>query len=336
MRLRFFILGILLFFVTVITMWFVGSFIFRKNLEVNPETRWGFNFSEKYADEIGIDWQSGYLAMLEDFPDLEYVRLSATWDLVEPEPGVFDFSRLDWLVNEAGMKGRKVLLAVGRKLPRWPECQEPEWARPLSKKEMQASVMAYVAATVERYRDNPAVFAWQVENEPFFPFGDCKNYYSLGNLSDEISLVRTLDSSRKVFVTDTGEFSLWFLAGIFGDEVGINEYFVTANPRWGYVHYPFPVWFYKDRISLFKSLFGKNIFASELQIEPWFTKSISETSTQEQLSLSNEIFIRSRMDFASKSGASPVYLWGMEWAYWAKENGHPEIWEAIGEGMGRE
>ena len=67
--------------------------------------------------------------------NFHYVRLSAQWDQIEKKKGEYDFNDLDWFMGEADKRGAKVALAVGQKVPRWPECHAPEWAKNLPDEE---------------------------------------------------------------------------------------------------------------------------------------------------------------------------------------------------------
>src|SRR5438105_2104485 len=94
-----------------------------------PKTRniqYGVTFSYPYAQSLGLNWRETYLAILDELHP-KYVRLSAYWDATEPQKDNYDFSALDFQINEAAGRGTKIVLAVGRRLPRWPECHDPSW-----------------------------------------------------------------------------------------------------------------------------------------------------------------------------------------------------------------
>ena len=79
---------------------------------------------------------------------------------------------------------------------------------------------------VERYKDSKAIAYWQVENEPLFKFGLCPSWYYQNDdfLKKEVALVKSLDPSRKIIISDSGEQSTWFSAAKVGDIVGITMY----------------------------------------------------------------------------------------------------------------
>jgi beta-galactosidase GanA len=97
---------------------------------VKPPERiaWGVTFSPRQTEYLGLDAGKVYLALLDDMK-VSHLRLMAPWYKVEPQSGQYDFSDVDWYLREAQKRGAKVVLALGRKLFRWPECHEPEWPR---------------------------------------------------------------------------------------------------------------------------------------------------------------------------------------------------------------
>src|SRR3989304_263540 len=138
-----------------------------------PKIKWGASFDAAYAESLGLDWKKTYLSLLNEV-GVDHLRLVAFWNAIEPEDNRFDFSALDFQMVEAQKRGVGITLAVGRRLPRWPECHIPDWAAELSEKEQQGQVLESITAVVNRYRESPHLEYWQVENEPFVGFfGEC-------------------------------------------------------------------------------------------------------------------------------------------------------------------
>ena len=101
---------------------------------------------------------------------------------------------------------------MGMKSPRWPECHIPAWANDLDKEKQQAKILNLIEKIILRYRDSSMIKYWQVENEPFFPFGDCP-WRDRKFLKKEIELVKQLDAQKRpVIISDSGEGSLWIAA----------------------------------------------------------------------------------------------------------------------------
>ncbi len=313
--------GFIVLFLIFIGYFFIGS------APQAPEMTFGVNFSQKQAKLLGLDWQENYLALLNDL-GVKNLKLASHWDLVEPRDGEYDFEDLDWQMKEAENHQAKVILVIGMKTPRWPECHFPEWAKGLSKEKQQEKILALLEKTVLHYRDSGAIWAWQVENEPFFPFGEC-SWTDKDFLKKEISLVKSLDTQeRPVIISESGELPLWIMAARFGDIVGVTMYKKTWVRQIGiYLTYPFPSVFYHRKAELVQKIFGKEVIDIELQAEPWGPELLYNTPLAEQEKTMNLAQFKYNIDFAKKTGLDTHYLWGAEWWYWMKEKQEkPEIW----------
>ncbi len=235
---------------------------------------------------------------------------------------------MDWKIQTADEKNAKVILAIGMKTPRWPECHIPEWAVGLSKEEQQKKILQMLEKIVLRYRDRDSLLAWQVENEPLFPFGECP-WEDKDFLKKEIGLVRLLDPNRPIIITDSGEFSLWITAAGLSDMVGITLHRrVWSKEIKSYItHHWFRPVYYWRKSQVINWLFGKQVICLELQAEPWGPKENPYLPLKEQKKTMNLAIFQENIEFARKTGLDTFYLWGAEWWYWLKEkHNQPEIW----------
>lgn len=284
----------------------------------------GVTFSTKYAKELGLDWKAAYLATLDDL-GVRRLRIPVYWDEAEPERGRYEWADVDWMLDEAAKRGAEVILAVGRKTPRWPECHVPGWAAALGSDAQQERVLAFLEAEIAHFKPHPAIRLWQVENEPLFHFGKCPPP-DRDFLRREILLVRGLDT-RPVMVTDSGELSTWIRTASLGDVLGISMYRLVWNKYLGEIYWPVSPLYYTDRINLLSPVV-KKVIISELQAEPWFRKPVAETPIEEQFEQMDPDRLRGNVDFAVSTGASEIYLWGVEWWYWLKLQGQDGLWKA--------
>lgn len=288
----------------------------------------GATFSKPYAESLGLDWKAVYTAMLDDLL-VQRIRVPAYWDNIEPEPGVYDFSDVDWQVREAAKRGAQIVLAVGRKLPRWPECRVPAWATGMDETLLRARILGMIERTVKHYSEFPNIIMWQVENEPFFPFGDCPEP-DRALLKQEVQLVHALDN-RPVMVTESGELSTWINAATLGDVLGISTYRVVWDKRLGYLYWPITPATYRGRAAAIRG-FVDDIIVSELQAEPWVPGGMENMPVDEQLRLLSPQRLLDNVDFARRIGFSAAYFWGAEWWYWLKTvKGHAELWDTAKE-----
>lgn len=285
---------------------------------------YGVSYADRTAEYLGLDKDQLYTEILDDL-GVKKIRLAAYWDEIQPEPDVYNFERLDYLIEEADKRDAMVVLAVGRKLPRWPECFIPDWAKEDSVNQDE-KLLEMVATVVNQYKDNPTVVMWQLENEPFVSwFGDCpKPNRKL--LEDEQTLVKSL-SNKPIIITDSGELSTWYKASRFSDEFGTTLYRVTWNHVFGYGVYPLPPSAYRMKARLW-GLNPNDLIVAELQAEPWPPGiSILDTSVEEQMRSMDIDRMNEQIDFAKQTGFKEAWLWGVEWWYWMREMGHPEFWE---------
>lgn len=285
----------------------------------------GVTFSTKYARELGLDASAVFTATLREL-GARRIRLPMYWDEVEPTDGDFHFDEVDAFLAEATKYGAEIIPAIGLRVPRWPECHVPAWAKTLSTAEQQAELLEYLEAIVTRYRNHDAIIAWQVENEPLLEsFGECPEP-DREFLKREVALVRELDS-RPIIITESGELSSWLGTVGTSDILGISMYRTVWNRFVGYLYYPLSPGFYRYRAEAIRP-FTSQIMVTELQVEPWVARGILVTSLDEQFHSMNPVRLRANLAFASRAGFQEVYLWGIEWWYWLKEKqGEPVLWE---------
>jgi hypothetical protein len=112
------------------------------------------------------------------------------------------YERLDWMMNEAAAEHQAIVLTVGMKGLGWPEYFIPPALVPTDVGDgqdvaknaaLQAGALLFIRSTVVRYRENPALVAWQVENEPFNLAGPHKWSIDASFLEQELETVRELD-----------------------------------------------------------------------------------------------------------------------------------------------
>jgi hypothetical protein len=318
-----FLVIILVVLVILVIYFFVGKAPEQKNIT------WGINFSQMQAEVLKLDWKKTYLAILEDL-GAKKIKLITDWDWVEGKRGDFYFNDIDWQISQAESHRAQIVYVIGMKTGRWPECHVPIWANSISKQEQQNELLTYIKEVVTRYKESPAIVAWQAENEPLFNFGQCP-WYDKNFLAKEVALIKSLDPSRPVMVSDSGEQSMWLGAGRIGDIVGTTMYrklwFHVADGFGFYGTFPLPPVFYWRRAQLIKYLFGKSVICVELQAEPWAYKQFYNVSLQEQEKSMDLAQFTSNVSYAKQTGLNEFYFWGAEWWYWLKEKQNkPEIW----------
>lgn len=294
----------------------------------NQNMSLGITFSNVYARDLGLDWKKAYLEILDDLK-IKKIRLVAYWTEIEKKPGEYDFSELDWQIKEAEKRDLEIILAMGIKVPRWPECFVPEfyWN---DKEKREAKLLEYEKKIIERYQSSKVIKIWQLENEPFLSFGNCPvGFVDADILDREIAQTKKIDSSRQILTTDSGELSFWYQSARKGDLFGTTLYKTIYNKKIGYFDYPIGPNFFRVKKKLVEKITGqKNFMVIELQAEPWGPEWVGNLSLEEQAKSMDAEKLQEMVEFAQKTNLSSAYLWGAEWWYWLKEEKkEPVIWD---------
>ena len=290
---------------------------------------YGMSFNTMYANELGLDWIETYDAIIDEL-GVRHLRLAAHWPMVEPSDDEYNWVELDYQLAKAEAVGAEVILGVGRRLPRWPECHVPEWAKDLTWEAQQQEILEYMQAVVERYQDRSVITYWQVENEPYlevFAKEHCGEFDERF-FESQVEFMRVLDDSRPLLVTDSGNLGLWAGAYRNGDAFGTSVYVHFWNPEVGQFRTVLPPWFYRVKDNLMALRYGeKETFLIELSAEPWLLAPITEVDLETQFSRMDLEMFKDILAYAEETHFEKQYLWGAEWWYWLIDKGHPEMWE---------
>lgn len=320
----------ILFYVLII-LGVCGGVLVLLSYEKKPEqVTYGMSFNTPYARELGLNWVEVYDAFLDDL-GVRHLRLAAHWNMSEPTRDQMNYHELDYQIARAGEMGAEVILGVGRRLPRWPECHDPVWTKDLEREAYEEELLEYIERTVNRYKDNEHITHWQVENEPFleiFAYEHCGDL-DKDLLKREIALVRELDPDRPVLVTDSGNLGTWYEPYRLGDAFGSSVYLYFWNPELGQFRSIQPPAFYRIKRNVMELFFGtKPVYLIELSLEPWLVSSVTETPLEEQFERMNEEKFDEIIEYARDTRLNPQYLWGGEWWYWLKKvHGDTVMWE---------
>lgn len=293
----------------------------------NPS--YGVSFSIKQASQYKTDWKANYTALLDDL-GFKRLRLMSHWNLIEPDRGQISFSDLDWQMDEAAKRGATVILSVGLRQPRWPECHPPAWARQLSGHEFKQALYAYMELVVNRYKNHPALGTWQLENEAMNNwFGECE--LDRERVIEEFNLIRQWDPIHQIHMTLSDEHGLP-LGDPKPDAYGFTMYRIVYSRNLGtdmYMLFPASVWWHRLRAAVITLIHHKPLAVHELQMEPWGPTENYNMSTEEQDKSMGPTQIGRMTDFARRSGFRELDLWGAEWWYWRKSIGDDSIWETV-------
>ena len=293
----------------------------------------GASFIPDYAQSFGLDPQATLNAMLGDL-GLKQVRLVSYWEDIEPTAGTYDFSQLDWEFALANKYGAKVSLAIGLRQPRWPECHQPSWVSGEPKSQWQPQLNSFMKAVINRYKNNPALSDYELENEFFMSvFGTCTNF-DRSRLVNEFEMVKQLDPKHKVIVSRSDNWIGIPIGKPTPDEFAISIYkrVWDSNLTHRYFEYPLPPWFYAVLAGSEELLSGKDMIVHELQAEPWPPEGqdIIATPVAEQFKSMDAKRLQARIKYGEDTGMRTIDLWGAEWWYWLKvKQNDPSVWNVV-------
>jgi len=329
--------------ISIVTLW-VGTMylVARWYIATNAQKplTLGASFMPDYAKNFGLDPQQTLDAIINDL-GVKHIRLVSYWDEIEKQPGVYDFSELDWEFAMAEAGGAKISLAVGLRQPRWPECHAPNWAQVRSDNmnEWYPKLEKFMTQVVNRYKNNSALENYQLENEFFLTaFGICPDF-SRSRLISEYNLVKRLDPNHTLIVSRSNNALGLPVGQPTPDQFGVSVYKrvwdKTITHR--YYEYPFPAWFYGFLAGAGKILTGKDMIIHELQAEPWPPSGeIKDNSTEELKKSLDAKRLKDRFNYGQATGIRDIYLWGAEeWYYMKVKRGDSSLWDAAKQEFGK-
>jgi hypothetical protein len=311
-----------------------------------PQTL-GTTFSQLQCQYMGLDYQETFRQVCA--LGFRRIRLGSYWNEIEAVENSFDFTKLDWLLEESQRQGIEIVLTVGMKAPRYPEYHFPQWlearydtrdrTQPLDRNPAIAEyTMRFVDRVMQHTHKVPHIKYWQVENEPFAKMEITgERSLSPGFVRKEIEQVRSyLAPGQKILLTNAislpdtqQEDDAAFQVSLeLADAVGINVYTKVPISDTYYLE-PQPAYWKKLsdwRRALIQQ--GKEAWIAEAQAEPWEPKQlvamgdkIYPSSSPQQMTL-----IVGRL---SDMGYRNVLLWGCEYWYWHQVNGRSHWWQAV-------
>ncbi len=309
--------------------------------------RLGTTFSQLQCRYLGVEYRAAFERVCS--LGLEYLRLCSYWDEIEPAPGVFDFSVLDWLIETAERHGCHLMLTVGMKAPRWPEFHFPAWVQeryettsttqPLDANPALADLtLNFIERVMQHTRQSSRLKYWQVENEPFSALSvNAGRALSVGFVQREVALVRSLAlPGQRVLLTNSVSLTPFNMPAVaafqaslpLADGLGLNVYSKIATGPNSY-QTPLPsVWHTLAAWHSRLRNMGKEAWIAEAQAEPWEYHQLTPTMRSNPPSASPESADALVRRLAGL-GFSPILLWGCEYWYWHLTQGRERWWKAM-------
>ena len=323
----------------------------------NPE--FGINFSCNHAEYLLLEdpalgsagyvsddrpgraeWCAETLGTLLGGLGAKHVRISVEWSQVEPRPGEFDFRLIDALLAEADRSGASVLLGVGVKAQRHPEFYIPDWVMAKANLSgdheidhdpyLREQALAMVNAVVAHIASSPAIEAWTADNEPYVPSLRAQDWQlSREFVRLERNAIRANDPQRRIIAINHAQHFVfdrrWKDALADGEALAASFYPFRNYEILGH-NYVVPIAELGPIAPNYAAqaraahAAGKPFWLTEMQAEPWVDEDIRLVGPGDpspNLTVAN---FHKNIDYARRSGADRVYLWGAEW--WLFERLH--------------
>ncbi len=278
-------------------------------------------------------WCAGVLGRLLELTGIRLVRLSVYWDEVERREGEFDFSAVEAQLDAVRAAGATANVSIGMKGQRHPEFYIPAWALAgvevrdgmvLSEEPLlRARALRMVAAVTQRLAERPEIDSWTAENEGYIASHRARKL-SLGRdyVAEVAATIRANDPlGRPVAINHAQHYVMdrrWRDALADGDVLAQSLYprrngSVLGRPvvvdilQLGWL---MPNYAYQARVA---RAAGKQFWITELQAEPWTdgdARLISPANRSRNLSPAT---MEKNVEYARRTGAERIYLWGAEW-----------------------
>lgn len=306
----------------------------------------GTTFSQLQCHYIGLDYQQTFHQVCS--LGFKTIRLCGYWHEIEAIENEFNFSTLDWLLEESHKYGVDIVLAVGMKTPRWPELHFPGWlcdrndtsgsSKPIDRHpEICDRTLQFTETVVNHARHSPAVKYWQVENEPFARLEITGGrFLSNSFVQREVELVRSLAlPGQKILLTnaitlpaaqDPRDDRAFQASLDLADAVGINVYSKVPVGNSAFYIEPLPPFWGKLKAwqqTLAKA--GKEAWIAEAQAEPWEPNELVAMNKIDYPS-SNPERVQDLVSRVTGIGFNPILLWGCEYWYWHWKQGRDRWW----------
>lgn len=254
----------------------------------------------------------------------EHLRLSIPFSEVHPTPTTWDFSKRDYVIEEAIKRKKKIHLQIGIKTLGWPEVHVPKW---LSEKypyllqkgcqldqnpDVRKYTLEYLEKTAERYLKHKEIASIHIENEAFSKRLQVSNYRYISKSfwEEEVSLIKRLDQFKRPMVQnipmDTPESIRYVLK--HADIVGFNIY-NQINLQSIRLY-----WLYLQGLIKLSKRYKKPIVVTEYQAAAWL-----HGNKTPRYEFTEKRFQEGLEKIHKLAPEALIFLWGIEQRIWRKE-----------------
>ena len=261
----------------------------------------------------------------------DIIRLGVYWSDVQKSKDVFNFDEIKKLLDICEDKKQKVLVTIGMKAPGWPEYYIPNWAITSKLEDISKYLYSYFEKTLFTLKHYKCIYAWQIENEPLDPSGPNKQIIPIEILKNEYKIIKNIDPNRNIIINIWGN-NLRRNKNInkiikISDMIGLDLYYKQFIKRVAGISFYLGPLGSLESTNKYIQKFGKKLWITELQAEPWEERSdfyLSKNPGSINPKLLKENYVK-----ALKLNPDAILFWGCEYWLWKKSQGDDNYLEII-------
>ena len=287
-----------------------------------PSIRFGITFSHIHLNYLKIPIDGALDLVLE--MGFSHLRLGSYWQELEKNKGVYNFSKLEDLLNRCEKTEQKVIMNVGVKSPRWREFYWPRYLKEknFNNSEARKRTLLFIEKLVKTLKKFSCITHWQVENEPLDPSGPENIAVPIDFLIQEVELVRKFDNRPNImtlWADDLESRKLFPEVLPISDVIGLDIYykrFMKSDKGKSFYEGP------RTNDNYLREIIKtspKEVIITELQAEPWEKDEKGYLSKNPE-SMSPEL-LENNLKKALSLGVKEVLLRGFEYWYYLKRQG---------------
>ncbi|WP_322795083.1 beta-galactosidase [Tepidiforma sp.] len=294
------------------------------------------------------EWCAGVLRQLMEETGIRLVRLSVRWDEVEPEEGRFDFTVIEAELDAVRAMGGGANVSIGMKAQRHPEFYIPGWAlEGVELREglvlsevpaLRARALRMVGTVAAHLAGRPEIDSWTAENEGYIASHRAHRYsLSQEYVAEVARTIRAADPlGRPVVINHAQHYVFdrrWKDALADADVLAQSMYPRRNGSLLGrpvvidimQLGWLMPNYAHQARVARAQ---GKEFWVTELQAEPWTDGDARLISPERPSPNLSPATLRRNVEYARRTGALRIYLWGAEWWLYQRERYGDGSWLA--------
>lgn len=314
----------------VSVVWSIGSWYNYRH--GNQPVIWGVSWSNKQAENLELDSETGLAQLLNQIP-FKRLQLMSYWDEIEPEDDFYQFETLRQQLAVAKSHNLKVSLQLGLHQSHWPKCHQPAWTKNLDSIEFKIELEQYIEKVINQFDSEVNLIEYQLEPEIFeVNSKDCSHTLNGKELQALYEFISDL-TDKNITLSRPNNLAIWRKQNPTPDNFGLRLNSQLDNQNWfeQALQKTRPAHYYSFIAGNLKILHSDSyILIRELQAQP---DALDEGLTTLELNaletnLSPEA-LNQQLNYARSTNIATIDLRGAEWWLWKKQRGDDRFWQIV-------